>query len=85
MTTTTTKTTITATIHRSTYQPPNGVPVWHTIGDACRAMGASETSIRRAMRAAGVQRVAGASVAGMVELRASITNGFRTGYVPFAR
>lgn len=80
-TTNNTKTTITATIHRSTYQPPDGVPVWHTIGDACRATGASETSIRRAMRAAGVQRVAGSSVAGMVE----ITNGFRTGYVPFAR
>lgn len=81
MTKTTKTCTVSAVAHVGVYQPPDGVPVWHTISDAARATGASETSIRRAMRAAGVQRVAGQSVAGMVE----VTNGFRTGYVPFTR
>ena len=70
-----------ATRHEAMYQPASGSPCWHSVKDAASASGASESAIRRALRAAGVTRVAGPAVRGMVELCA---NG-RTGYLPYAK
>lgn len=71
-----------ATQHTAMYQPPMGSPCWHTIEDASKATGVSESALRRAIkRGTAVQRINGGAVAGMVEIAA---NG-RTGYLPYAR
>lgn len=74
---------ITATMRAGTYQPPAGRPCWHTVRDAADALGVSESRIHRAMRSAGVQRVRGGTVAGMVEI--AVSGSDRRGYVPYAR
>lgn len=78
---TTTKNTIDATKHDGMYQPPTGCPVWHTVSDAAESCGASGAAIRRAAKRAGVVRISGRSVAGMIAIRA----GGRLGYLPFSR
>jgi len=68
-----------ATKHDGMYQPPLDCPCWHTVSDAAAASGASAASIRRAAKRAGVVRIGGGYVAGMVEISAC----GRTGYMPF--
>ena len=70
---------MTATRRPRLYQPPVGVPAWHTIPDAAKALGCDESTIRRACRRAGVKRVHGPATAGMVEL----SGGGRIGYLPY--
>ena len=76
-----TRNTIDATKHHGMHQPPTGCPVWHTVADAAQSCGASKAAIRRAAKRAGVVRISGPSVAGMVAIRA----GGRLGYLPFSR
>ena len=68
-----------ATRHENMFQPPHGQPVWHTVRDAAVASGATESQIRRAVSKAGVIKISGRSVRGMVELSA---NG-KTGFLPY--
>lgn len=72
---------ISAIKHTETYQPPIGAPCWHTVRDAARATGLSERAIRRACRLAGVTRVSGRTVRGMVELYAD----GRAGWMPYSQ
>ena len=76
-----TKNTIDAAKHYGMYQPPMGCSVWYTVSDAAEACGASKAAIRRAAKRAGVVRISGRSVAGMVAIRA----GGCLGYLPFSR
>ena len=76
-----TKNTIDAAKCDGMYQPPLACPVWHTVADAAKSCGASESAIRRAAKRAGVVRISGPSVAGHVLIRA----GGRLGYLPFSR
>lgn len=71
---------IEATRHHETYQPPLGVPCWHAPEDAAQGMGVSVRAVRRAARAAGVKRIRGRAVAGMVEM----ARGDRRGFMPYA-
>ncbi len=73
---------IEATMHAGLYQPPTGRPCWHTVPVAARALGVSESAIRRALRRAGVSRIVGRSVSGLVEIRASGAD-YR-GFMPYA-
>jgi hypothetical protein len=73
--------TITAKQHAGMHQPASGYPVW-TVADAAEATGAAEASIRRAIRRdCSVERIAGPTVAGMIEIRA---HGC-VGYIPYHR
>lgn len=68
--------------HQGMYQPPMGKPVWHTAHDAARAMAVSVSAVRRAARRAGVVRIAGRTVAGMVRL--NVVDSSVVGYMPYA-
>lgn len=71
--------TITATQHTGMHQPEAGRPAW-TVSDAAEATGVSASAIRRAIRRdCKVDRIAGPTVAGMIELRA---HG-KVGYIPY--
>ena len=70
-----------ATKHEGMYQPPLSYPVWHNVADAAKALGVSESAVRRACRKAGVKRIRG-PVAGMVELTSAERP--RPGYLSYS-
>jgi hypothetical protein len=70
-----------ATKYLGMHQAPTGCPVWHTVADAAESCGASKAAIRLAAKRAGVVRISGPSVAGMVAIRAD----GRLGFLPFSR
>ena len=75
-------TTITATAHAGMTQVPAATPAWHTVADAAEATGVSTAALRRAIRRdTTVERIAGPTVAGMVEIEA----GGKRGYIPYCR
>lgn len=69
-----------STRHEGMYQPPVGRAVVHTVRDAAEWLRCSPDAVRRAAKGAGVIRIRGNSVRGMVEL----TSGSRTGYLPYS-
>lgn len=70
---------IEGTILPGMYQPPLGIPCWHTPIDAAKALGVDVSTIRRWAWALGVQRIAGRTVAGMVRF----ARGGQVGYMPY--
>jgi len=66
---TTTKTTVMAEVRPGQYQPDPGRPVLFSLREVAARLGVSESSVRRAIARSGFRgRVAGPSVAGMLEL-----------------
>ncbi len=67
------------------YQPPTGFPCWHGASEAADLLGVSVSTVRKVVRAAGVRKVSGRTVAGMVKLYVETADGVtRAGYMPYA-